>query len=148
MSVFMRAVLTKWDSPPLLEAARFVAKRGPFRIQSHRDDWSDFEVTDAAGAAVLAGDLWIGEAAREELAELEEFLDDLVGSESARETIRGHLQRATAIVGMQVLMARYDESVAAANVLIEFLEQRPGTLTQVDTVGWYDGPDLILTEPE
>ena len=25
--------------------------------------------------------------------------------------------------------------------------RNPGVLTQVDTVGWYDGPDLVLHEP-
>ena len=42
----------------------------------------------------------------------------------------------------------YDESVAAANTIIDFLEQRERVLTQIDTVGWYDGPELVLTEPE
>jgi hypothetical protein len=37
----------------------------------------------------------------------------------------------------------YDESVAAANVVIAFFEQHAGVLTQVETV-WYDGSDLIL----
>ena len=45
---------------------------------------------------------------------------------------------------MQILMSVYDEAVAAANVIIEFLDQRPGVLVQVDGVGWYDGPNLIL----
>jgi hypothetical protein len=47
---------------------------------------------------------------------------------------------------MQVLMSRYDDSVAAANAVVDFPEQRPGVLTQVDTVGSYDGPELILQE--
>lgn len=144
----MRAVLLRWDSPPFQEATRFVADRSPFRVQSLVDDWSEFEVKDEVGQAVLTGDLWTGYAAREELAELEGFLDDLAGGDSAREAVRDHLRNACAIVGMKVLMSRYDESVAAANTLIEYLEQQPGTMTQVDTVGWYDGPDLILTEPE
>jgi hypothetical protein len=49
---------------------------------------------------------------------------------------------------MEILMSAHDASVAAANTVIEFLEQRERTLTQVDTVGWYDGSKLILTDPE
>ena len=95
---------------------------------------------------MLAADLWTGEAAREELRELEEVFDDLQGAQDAREAVQAHLQDASAVVGMQVLMSRYDDSVAAANAVVDFLEQRPGVLTQVDTVGWYDGPELILQE--
>jgi hypothetical protein len=32
--------------------------------------------------------------------------------------------------------------------MIDYLEQRPGVLVQVDTVGWYAGPELILRESE
>ncbi|WP_328328296.1 hypothetical protein OHA70_03160 [Kribbella sp. NBC_00382] len=56
------------------------------------------------------------------------------------------LATATAVVGLQVLPSRHDESVAAANQVITFLERSPGVLTQVDTVGWYDGDSLILQE--
>ena len=101
-----------------------------------------------AGETVLAADVWTGDAAREELAELEEFLDDLTGLDDARDAVRQHLRDASAVVGMQVLMSRYDESVAAANAVIDYLEQRPGVLTQVDTVGWYDGSELVLQEPD
>jgi hypothetical protein len=90
----------------------------------------------------------VGEAVREELDEQEEFLDDLDGPGAAREAVRAHLQEATAVVGMQVLPSVYDESVAAANVIVAYLEQWPGVLTQVDTVGWYDGRDLVLHEPD
>jgi hypothetical protein len=51
-------------------------------------------------------------------------------------------------VGMQILMSSYEDSVAAANVVVAFLERDLGVLTQVDTVGWYDGRDLILREPD
>ena len=97
---------------------------------------------------MLAADLTTGAAAREDLAELEEFLDDLTGSSSARESVRTHLRTASAVIGMQILMSVYDDAVAAANTIIDYLEQRPGVLTQVDTVGWYDGPTLVLREPE
>ncbi len=40
---------------------------------------------------------------------------------------------------MQVLPSVHEQSVAAANAIIDYLEQRPGVLTQVDTIGWYDG---------
>ena len=66
-------------------------------------------------------------------------LQDEIGGE--------HLSSASAVVGMQILMSAYDESVAVANLVIAFLEQRPGVLTRVDTVGWYEGSDLILEEP-
>lgn len=146
VSVFMRAVMRDWHAPPFEQAATFVSERSPFRLQSTGDGWSDFEVLDAAGETVLAADLWTDEAAREEFAELEESLDDLEGDERAREAVRAHLSESSAVVGMQVLMSRYEDSVAAANAVVEFLEQRPGVLTQVDTVGWYDGAELILKE--
>ena len=41
----------------------------------------------------------------------------------------------------------HEQSVAAANVVVGYLEQRPGVLVQVDTVGWYSGPELILRDP-
>jgi hypothetical protein len=146
VSVFIRAVVRDWHSPRFQDAATFVAERSPFRLNAATGGWSDFEVLDAEGETVLAADLWTDEAAREELEELEEFLDDLEGHPGAREAVRAHLRGASAVVGMQVLMSRYDESVAAANSIIDYLEQRPGVLTQVDTVGWYDGPELVLQE--
>jgi hypothetical protein len=144
----MRAVVREWNAPPFDEAAVFVADHSPFRLQSPVRGWSEFEVVDAAGETVLAADVWTGDAAREELAELEEFLDDLTGLDDARDAVRQHLRDASAVVGMQVLMSRYDDSVAAANAVIDYLEQRPGVLTQVDAVGWYDGPELVLHEPD
>jgi hypothetical protein len=144
----MRAVVQEWSAPPFAEAAAFVARKSPFRLQSAGEGWSDVEAVDATGETVLAADVWTGDAAQEELAELEEFLDELDGDDEARDAIRQHMRNANAVVGMQVLMSRYDDSVAAANAIIEYLEQRPGVLTQVDTVGWYDGPELVLREPE
>src|SRR4051794_16900601 len=146
VSVFMRAVMRDWHAPPFEEAAAFVAEHSPFRLQSAGDGWAEFEVLDAAGETVLAADLWTDEAAREEFVELEEFLDDHEGDETAREAVRAHLREASAVVGMQLLMSRYEDSVAAANAVVDFLEQRPGVLTQVDTAGWYDGPEVILKE--
>ena len=148
VSVFMRAVMREWHAPSFDEAASFVADRSPFRLKSLADGWSDFEAVDETGEPVLAADLWTAEDAQEELRELEEFLDDHDGDEDARDAVRLHLQASTAIVGMQVLMSRYDDSVAAANALIEYLEQRPGVLSQVDTVGWYSGSELVLQERE
>lgn len=97
---------------------------------------------------MLAGDVWLGGRAREELEELEEFIADLDGLDDARERVRSHLRDARAVVGLQILMSVYDDSVAAANAVIEFFEQQTKTLTQVDTVGWYDGSTLLLEEPE
>jgi len=148
VSVFMRAVVRRWNEPGFGEAAAFVAEQSRFRLQSPNQSWSDFEAVDAAGETVLAADVWTRDAAHEELAELAEFLDDLDGDAGAREAVRQHLSEANAVVGMQVLMSRYDDSVAAANAIIEFFEQQPGVLTQVDTVGWYDGDELVLQEPE
>jgi len=97
---------------------------------------------------VLLADLTVGDEVREELDELEEFLDQHQGSATARATVSAHLASASAVVGLQIVQSRYDESVAAANHLIAFLEKWPGVLTQVDTVGWYDGDRLILQEAE
>jgi hypothetical protein len=144
----MRAVVREWGDPPFEEAAASVASQSPFRLQSPNRGWSDFEAIDATGETVLAADVWTGHAAREELAELEELLDGLDGDDGARDAVRTHLREADAVVGMQVLMSRYDDSVAAANAIINYLERRPHVLTQVDTVGWYDGPELVLREPE
>ena len=147
MSVFMRAVLRDWHAPPFAEAANFVAERSEFRLRSPAAaGWSEFEAIDSTGETVLAADLWTAGAAREELAELEELLDAHDGDENAREAVRAHLREASAVVGMQVLMSRYEDSVAAANAVIGYLEQHPGVLTQVDTVGWYDGSELVLHE--
>ena len=143
----MRAVMRDWDAPPFEDAAAFVAERSPFRLEAIAG-WSEFEVIDSSSETVLAADLRTGGAAREELGELECFLDELDGDDRAREAVKAHLREASAILGMQVLMSRYDESVAAANAIIDYLEQRPGVLTQVDTLGWYDGPKLILRERE
>jgi hypothetical protein len=147
VSVFMRAVVRDWTEPSFADAATFVASHSPFRLQSPSQTWSDFEAVDATGETVLAADVWTGEAARGELAELEEFLDELDGDDGDRDAVRQHLREADAVVGMQVLMSRYDDSVSAANAIVDYLEQRPGVLTQVDTVGWYDGPELVLREP-
>ena len=111
--------MREWHAPPFQEAATFIAQRSPFRLRSAVGGWSDFEVLDSEGETVLAADLWTGEAAREELRELEEVLDDLQGAQDAREAVRAHLQEASAVVGMQVLMSRYDDSVAAANAVVD-----------------------------
>jgi hypothetical protein len=149
MSVYMRAVLADWPEPPFEELATFIAKTSPFRV--HAADsrgWADFEAVNQQGETVLAVDLWTEAHAREEFQELEEFLDDLDGPARAHETVRAHLRAASAVVGMQVFMSAYDESVAAANAIIDFLERRERVLTQIDTVGWYDGPELLLTDPD
>jgi hypothetical protein len=149
MSVYMRAVLFEWHEPPFDEIVAFVAGHGSFRVQPVGDrEWMEFEVVNAAGTTVLAADLMTGSDAREEMEELLEFVDELDGPDSARELVESHLRTAEAVVGMQVIMSVYDDSVAAANAIIDYLERRPGVLTQVDTVGWYDGPELILREPD
>lgn len=148
MSVYMRAILTCWDDPPFDDLAVFVEERSEFRVHTVDDrGWPEWVIVNT-GTTVLAGDLWTGSRARGELDELLEFVDDLVGSASARRLVQAHLCDASAIVAMQIVMSVYDDSVAAANVIIEFLEQRPGVLTQVDTIGWYDGENLILAEPD
>jgi hypothetical protein len=142
MSVYMRAVMSDWHEPSLEELDTFVQDRSGFRVTSPSGrGWEEFEAVDGTGRTVLAGDLWLGEAAREELEELEEFLEDLDGSAAARRTVGEHMANASAVVGMQILMSAYDEAVAAANVVIDFLEQGPRLLIQADTVGWYDGPE-------
>ena len=144
----MRAVLREWNSPPFDELSAFVTERSGRQVRSVGDrGWGEFEALDVGGDIVLVGDLTTGDDAREELDELEEFMDDLEGPAAARDAVRAHVRAATAVVGMQILPSVYDESVAAANDVIAFLEQRPGVLTQVDTVGWYDGPELLLEEP-
>jgi hypothetical protein len=149
MSVYMRAVLAEWDDPSFADLTAFVEQRSEFRLKSPGDrGWAEFEALNPDGTTVLAGDLTTGNAAREELNELEQFLDDLAGSSSARDSVKDHLRQASAVVGMQILMSVHDDAVAAANTIIDYLEQRPGVLTQVDTVGWYNGPDLILREPD
>ncbi len=144
MGIYMRAVLPEWLDPPFEDLAAFVAEHSPFRA---RGDWRDFELLDERGDVVLPGDLEVGAGAREELDEEAELLDELEGAAAARERVRAHLRDAAAVVGMQILPSVYDEAVAAANAVIDYLEQRPGVLTQVDTVGWYDGDELILREP-
>ncbi len=62
--------------------------------------------------------------------------------------MRTHLRAASVVVGMQVLISAYDESVAAANVIMDFLEQHGEVLIQIDTVGWYDGRDSLLKYPD
>jgi hypothetical protein len=149
MSVYMRAVLADWHEPPFGELAMFIAETSPFRVQAAgRRGWAEFEALNEQGETVLAVDLWTGAHAREELEELAEFLDALDGPARAHEAVRAHLREASAVVGMQVLMSAYDESVAAANAIIDFFEGRERVLTQIDTVGWYDGPELLLKDPD
>jgi hypothetical protein len=149
MSVFMRAVVRKWTGPEFEALAAFVAGQSSYRVVGiDGRGWEEFEVRQG-DTTVLAGDLWTGERAREELAELAEFLPALDGTDQARAVVQRQLAEADAVVGMQILMSAYDASVAAANAVIAFLEETPGAvLTQVDTVGWYDGPDPLLQEPE
>ena len=145
----MRAVLREWRGTPFEDLIAFVASNSTYRVTDVGGrGWHEFEVCAEDGPAVLAADLTMGDVAREELDELLEFLEDLEGSDDARRAVADHLSSACAVVGMQILMSSYDDSVAAANVVIAFLECNPGVLTQVDTVGWYDGPDLILRELE
>jgi hypothetical protein len=97
---------------------------------------------------VLAGDLTAVNDAREELTELEDSLDDLASAtagsrhrEKPPPQLLGRSRNADLHVG-------YDDAVAAADTIIDYLEQHPNVLTRVDTVGWYDGPELILQEPD
>jgi hypothetical protein len=143
----MRAVLAEWEEPSFADLAAFVSQQSPYALRAIVDPWwKAFEAVDGEGQTVLAGDVWFGLHAREELDELEEFIEDLEGSDAARDRVASHLRDATAVVGLQILMSAYDDAVAAANAIIEFFEQRPGVLTQVDTVGWYDGGELILKQ--
>jgi hypothetical protein len=145
----MRAILSEWDNPAFDDLAEFVAERGVFRMEPVAGrGWAEFEAVNAQGTTVLAGDLTTGNDAREELTELEDSLDDLAGTTAARDAVRSRLRNSSAIVGMQILMSAYDDAVAAANTIIDYLERHPNVLTQVDTVGWYDGPELILQEPD
>ena len=145
MSLYMRAVTSDWPEHEFGELVAFIREQDEgFAVSG--GDWTDFEIHDARGAAVLAADLTLGDEAREELAELMEFLGDHEGSVAAQEKVKAHLEAASAVVGMHILMSRYDDSVLAANQLIAFLERSPGVLTQVDTVGWYDGDELILQD--
>ena len=139
MGLYMRAIVRHWHQPPFEELAAFVAARSPFRVEAAAErGWSEFEALDQDGTTVLAVDLTTGADVREELDELEEFVDDAEGLASARDSVRAHLSEATAVLGMQVLPSVHEQSVAAANAIIDYLEQRPGVLTQVDTIGWYD----------
>jgi hypothetical protein len=95
----------------------------------------------------LAADLTTGPEAREELDELEEFLDDLEGSTSAREAVRTHLRTASAVIGMQILMSAYDDAVAAANTIINFFEQRPGVLTRSIRSAGMTAPSWYCASP-
>ncbi len=148
MSLYMRAVLTDWADPAITDLADFVAgQEGGFSVVPIKD-WAEFEVRDEHGTTVLAADLELADSAREELDELTEVLEEYDGSDDARQRVETHLANASAVVGLEILMASYDESVAAANLVIGFLERSPGVLTQVDSVGWYDGDDLILREEE
>ena len=143
----MRAVLREWHEPSFEALAGHVAGHSDFRVSEvDGRGWREFELRDREGATVLPADLTLGADAREELDELEEFLDDLEGDIGSREAVLAHLREATAVVGMQVLPSVHEASVAAANAVIDFLEQKPGVLVQADTVGWYDGPELILRE--
>ncbi|MET7277151.1 hypothetical protein ABZS29_02880 [Kribbella sp. NPDC005582] len=147
MSLYMRAVIRDWPEHELGDLVAFLREQDEgFTVSG--GDWADFEIQDLRGVAVLAADLTLGNEVREELAELTEFLSDHEGSVAAQQKVKAHLENASAVVGMQVLMSRYDDSVLAANQLITFLERSPGVLTQVDTVGWYDGDELILQEAE
>ena len=147
MSVYMRAVLAEWEEPSFADLAAFVSEHSQYALRAMVDPpWKEFEAVDGEGQTVLAGDVWFGLDAREELGELEESIQDLEGSNVARDRVASHLRDATVVVGLQILMSAYDDAVAAANAIIEFFEQRPGVLTQVDTVGWYDRGELILEE--
>ncbi len=144
----MRAVLADWQEPSYADLAAFVSLHSPYGLRAVGDrPWTDFEAVNRDGQTVLAGDVWLGAQAREELDELEEFVSELEGSGAVRDRVCSHLRDASAVVGLQILMSVYDDAVAAANAIIEFFEQRSGVLTQVDTVGWYDGGELILREP-
>jgi NAD(P)-dependent dehydrogenase (short-subunit alcohol dehydrogenase family) len=149
VSVFMRATLREWTDPAFEELIAFVANDSTYRVTDIGGrGWREFEVCAEDGATVLAADLTTGDDVRQELDELAELLEDLEGSDDARRAVADHLSGASAVVGMQILMSSYDDAVAAANAVVAFLERNPDVLTQVDTVGWYDGPDLILREPD
>jgi hypothetical protein len=148
MSLYMRTVLVEWDDPPFADLQAFVERESDYAVRAvDGRGWAEFHAVDAEGTIVLAADLTTGEQTREELDELCEFLAELEGSPAARDAVRTHLRNAVAVVGFQILPSVREQSVEAANAIIGFLEQRPGVLTQVDTVGWYDGEDLILQEP-
>jgi hypothetical protein len=148
VGLYTRVVIGTWSEPPFSELATFVGEQDGGLVVASVDGagWSDFEVHHVHGATLLVADLTVGDDVREELGELAEALDEHDGSPAARATVASHLASATAVVGLQILASRYDESVAAANQVITFFERSPGVLTQVDTVGWYDGDALILQE--
>ncbi len=148
MSVWMRGVLPTWEAPDFADLERWVARDGRFVVLPEpAPGWTEFELGRPGGTAVVAGDVVTGAGVREEVLELEEELDGLEGEAAARTAVREHLGAAQAIVGLRISPDHYDDAVAAANVVLEHFEQRPGMLTQVDTVGWYDGATLVLRDP-
>ena len=147
----MRAVLKSWHDPPIEDLADF-AQRKELRwtvVTPSGRGWDDFECVDSAGETILEGDLTLrGSDGRlqEELDDLNDDLERHRGSPEALAVVRAHIATAKAIAGMRILMSRYDDSVDSANGIIRYLEQEPGALVQVDTVGWYQGDELLLRQ--
>lgn len=123
VGLYMRAVIGTWPDPPFADLVTFVDGQadGFAAVAMAGDGWSEFEVHDQHGTIVLVADLSIGDEVREELDELVEFLDEHDGPPGARATVESHLASASAVVGLQILPSKYDESVAAANQVIAFL---------------------------
>ena len=142
----MRAVLPAPEERPIEELAAFVAAAGDgLRVASPDGaGWSDFDLLGSDGEPILLCEQWVGDDAREELDELAEEVDDHDGSPEAIARVKEGLSGAGATIGLQIVMSAYDASVAAANLVIDFLEQQPGVLAQVDGVGWYAGGEQLL----
>lgn len=143
MSVWMRAVLPTPESRDFDDLRERMAAEQRLEVTG---SWSDFEVHTADGTSILAGDTWTGDDAAEDLEELRDELPDLKGRKAARTRVAEALTSAAALVGLQIVMSSYDESVDAANAIIAYLEERAEVLTQIDTVGWYAADKLILRE--
>ena len=143
MGFYVRCVLTERPHLSLDRFADFLGERGAYAV-APGGEWREFEVTDSSGETLVAGDLTSGEEIREEIEELRESAED--ADELARERVLDHLDRAVAVVGMQVLTSAGDDALAAARAVAAFLEKRAECLTQVDLEGWYDGSELILEE--
>lgn len=137
MSYYLRAFCVGEAPPP-----ETVERELGVRIDFDVEDYVELRFSEEQLPLVI--ETFVGADAQAETTEFKELVDDLAESPPKKRVLE-RLQRATAVVGVQVPSAAVgDEGLAAAGAVVRFLAEHWNALIQADGEGFYEGDRLIL----
>ena len=156
MGYYMRAFCTAAEVPPLHAVLAWVAEQGVVlqvdlpagEMTADLPMWDEAELSYKAERQPIECSVARDEGTpdclfREEIRELEEFLED-AGDTPVKERVLEHLRQSRYVVANQLLSDVDDEGYRASALILEYFVQHAGGLIQADAEGFYEGDSLIL----